>query len=56
MPKCNFCGKQIEEGTGKMFIKTDGKILHFDKHKCEKNLLKLKRDPKKFKWTKFYKK
>jgi len=42
----------IEKGTGKMFIKTDGKILYFCSTKCEKNLLKLKRKPREHKWTK----
>jgi len=56
MPKCSFCGKDIESGTGKMFVKTDGKILHFDKNKCEKNMLKLKRKPRNFKWTTSYEK
>jgi large subunit ribosomal protein L24e len=51
MPKCSFCGVQIDEGTGKIFVKTDGKVLYFDKIKCEKNMLKLKRNPRKFKWT-----
>ena len=54
MPKCNFCGKDIEPGTGKMFVKTDGRILHFDKNKCEKNLLKLNRKPRNFKWTEHF--
>lgn len=56
MAKCSFCGKIIEPGTGKMFVKKDAKILHFCSKKCEKNLLKLKRKPLKIKWTTFYKK
>ncbi len=56
MAKCSFCGKSIQQGTGKMFVKNDGKILWFCSKKCEKNLLKLKRKPLKIKWTKFYKK
>ena len=56
MAKCSFCGKTIQQGTGKMFVKNDGKILWFCSKKCEKNLLKLKRKPLKIKWTKFYKK
>jgi large subunit ribosomal protein L24e len=54
MPKCNFCGKNIEEGTGKMVVQTTGKILRFCSSKCEKNLLKLKRKPRDFKWTESY--
>lgn len=39
-----------------MFVQKDGKILHFCSSKCEKNQLKLKRKPRKLKWTKFYEK
>ncbi|MFQ5892617.1 MAG: 50S ribosomal protein L24e [Candidatus Methanofastidiosia archaeon] len=49
--KCNFCGYDIERGRGKMFVKKDGSVLYFCSSKCEKNLLKLKRKPRKFKWT-----
>tara|TARA_Y100000310_G_C20183016_1_gene579056 strand:- start:407 stop:577 length:171 start_codon:yes stop_codon:yes gene_type:complete len=56
MPKCSFCGKDIPKGTGKIFIKNDGKILHFHNSKCEKNILKLKRKARKLKWTTHYEK
>ncbi|HEC76131.1 MAG TPA: TRASH domain-containing protein [Thermoplasmatales archaeon] len=52
--KCNFCGNDIEPGTGTMYVRKDGKIYYFCSSKCRKNLLKLKRDPKKVRWTKFY--
>ena len=51
MSKCSFCGAQIETGTGKIFVKNDGKLLFFDSSKCEKNMLKLNRKPSKFKWA-----
>jgi large subunit ribosomal protein L24e len=51
---CSFCGEEIEPGTGKMFVKKDGKVLYFCSRKCEKNMIKLKRNPRKFKWTKHY--
>jgi len=54
MAKCDFCGEAIEAGTGKMFVKKDGKILFFCSSKCEKNLLKLKRKPLVTKWTGIY--
>ena len=54
MPLCSFCGKNVPTGTGKIFIRTDGRILHFDKNKCEKNMLKLKRKPRNLKWTEDY--
>jgi len=50
--KCSFCGLEIEKGTGIMFVKNDGKILYFCSSKCEKNMLKLKREPSKVKWVK----
>lgn len=52
---CTFCGNEIEPGTGKMFIKKDGTIYHFCSMKCQKNLLKLKRIPRRVRWTKNFK-
>jgi len=54
MVTCNFCGKEIAKGTGKMYVFVSGKVLYFCSSKCEKNMLKLKRDPRKFKWTTKY--
>ena len=51
MTKCSFCSKNVPEGTGVMYIRKDGKIFHFDSRKCEKNLMKLGRDPRNFKWA-----
>ncbi|MFA6072699.1 MAG: 50S ribosomal protein L24e [Candidatus Woesearchaeota archaeon] len=51
MIKCDFCNYEIERGTGKMYVKNDGKIFHFCSSKCEKNQLKLGRKPRKTKWT-----
>lgn len=56
MAKCSFCGKILEKGTGKMYIKKDAKILYFCSMKCEKNMLKLKRKPIKTKWSLRYEK
>lgn len=56
MPKCSFCGREIPKGTGKIYVKKDGKILYFDRMKCEKNMLKLKRKARTTKWTEFYEK
>jgi len=56
MVKCSFCGKEIEKGTGKMYVKKDAKILNFCTNKCEKNLIKLKRKPIQTRWSKLYKK
>lgn len=51
MANCSFCSRRVEQGTGKMVIAKTGKILWFDSLKCEKNMLKLGRDPRKFKWA-----
>ena len=51
MASCEFCGKIIEKGTGKIFVFKTGKYVSFCSSKCEKNLLKLNRNPSKFKWT-----
>lgn len=51
---CTFCGKVMSQGTGKMFVQKDGKILHFCSNKCEKNMLVLKRKPRQTTWTEEY--
>lgn len=53
--KCSFCGISISSGTGKMFVKTDGKVFYFCSNKCEKNTFKLNRKPRKTTWTEEYK-
>jgi len=52
MAKCNFCSKDIPQGTGKMFVLKDGKIINFCSNKCEKFRTKLKKNPAGFKWCK----
>ena len=54
MAACNFCGKDIKKGSGKIFVKDNGQVLNFCSMKCEKNMLVLKRDARKFKWTSFF--
>ncbi|MDI6916285.1 MAG: 50S ribosomal protein L24e [Thermoplasmatales archaeon] len=51
MRKCSFCGDDIEPGTGKMFVRKDATVLLFCSSKCEKNMLKLKRNPRRRKWS-----
>ncbi len=51
---CSFCGEEIEVGTGKMYVRRDGRVFYFCSGKCEKNMLKLRRNPRKLKWTKRY--
>lgn len=49
--KCTFCDKEIARGTGKMYVKNDGKVFHFCSRKCEKNMLQLGRVPRRTRWT-----
>ena len=48
---CTFCGLEIEPGTGKMYVKKDGVVFNFCSSKCQKNLVKLKRVPRRTEWT-----
>ncbi|MBT3941048.1 50S ribosomal protein L24e [Candidatus Woesearchaeota archaeon] len=51
MSDCSFCKSKIAPGTGKMLVKNNGKVLWFCSRKCEKNMLILKRNPAKHKWS-----
>lgn len=53
---CSFCGTGIEPGTGKIYVKKDGTVLHFCKNKCQKNMLDLKRIPRRTEWSKHFSK
>ncbi len=46
----------MELGTGKMYVRKDGKILYFCSSKCEKNQLKLGRKFLETRWSKRFKK
>ena len=51
---CSFSGEEIEPGTGLMVVKRDGTVMWFKNSKARKNSLKLKRNPRKVKWTRHY--
>lgn len=51
MSSCSFCGAAIEAGTGKMYIKKDGTVLHFDSSKCQRNSVELGRINRYVGWT-----
>ena len=51
MARCSFCGVEIEKGTGKIVVQSDNTILNFCTRRCEKNMLVLKRNPLKVRWT-----
>ncbi len=48
---CTFCGQEIEPGTGRMYVKKDGVVYQFCTSKCFKNLVELKRVPRRTAWT-----
>ena len=54
MSSCTFCNRSLSPGSGTMFVKNDGTIFWFCSSKCKKNMLSLKRDPRKLKWTQKY--
>ena len=51
MTNCTFCGAALEPGTGKMYIKRDGTVMHFDSAKCQRNSIGLGRVNRHVKWT-----
>lgn len=51
MALCSFCGAKITPGTGKLFVKNDGKTFTFCSRRCERNLLELKRKARETPWT-----
>ena len=36
MDMCNFCEQEIPKGTGKLYVKKDGKMINFCSNKCHK--------------------
>ena len=50
MVKCSFCGENVPEGRGKMFVKNTGQIFYFCNSKCEKNKM-MRRKNVKTRWT-----
>jgi len=49
--QCSFCAREIEPGTGMMFVKRDGTVFHFCTSSCRKQQLHLHRVGHHFKWT-----
>ncbi|MDJ1431827.1 50S ribosomal protein L24e [Halostagnicola sp. A-GB9-2] len=47
---CDYTGEEIEPGTGIMYVRKDGSVLHFVDSKAEKNY-KLGREPRDLEWT-----
>ena len=51
---CTFCGQEIEPGTGRMYVKKDGVVYQFCTSKCYKNMIELKRVPRRTQWSKLH--
>lgn len=47
---CDYSGEEIEPGTGIMYVRTDGTVLHFVDSKAEKNYF-LGREARDLEWT-----
>ncbi|WP_345786279.1 50S ribosomal protein L24e [Halolamina sp.] len=47
---CDYCGAEIEPGTGTMLVHVNGSVTHFCSAKCEKNA-DLGREPRDLEWT-----
>ncbi|MFC6733100.1 50S ribosomal protein L24e [Haladaptatus sp. DYSN1] len=47
---CDYCGDDIEPGTGTMFVFTDGRTVNYCSSKCEKNA-ELGRESRNLRWT-----
>jgi len=47
---CEFSGEEIEPGTGIMYVRNDGTVLHFKDRKAEKNYF-MGREARGLEWT-----
>ncbi len=54
--RCSFCGNELRPAYGIMLVRNDGSIEYYCSSKCRKNAVKLKRDPRRLKWTAYHKK
>jgi large subunit ribosomal protein L24e len=48
--KCSMCKTSMLRGTGKMYVRNDGRLLYFCSSKCQKNW-KMGRGEKGLKWA-----
>lgn len=55
MTKDSFSGEEIEPGTGIMYVKKNGEVLHFKSSKTMRNMLKLGRINRNVRWTAAFK-
>ena len=47
---CDYCGSDIEPGTGTLYVHVDGRVVHFCSSKCENNA-ELGRASRDLEWT-----
>jgi large subunit ribosomal protein L24e len=52
--QCSFCAREIEPGTGTIYVKRDGTVFQFCSSSCRKQQLHLGRLGHRFKWTRAY--
>ncbi len=48
--ECDYCGTDIEPGTGTMFVRSNGSTIHYCSSKCEKNA-NLGRESRDLEWA-----
>ncbi|WP_136715183.1 50S ribosomal protein L24e [Halorientalis salina] len=48
--ECDYCGDDIEPGTGTLLVRNDGSTVDYCSSKCEKNA-DLGREPREVEWT-----
>ena len=51
MTACSFCGEEMPRGEGIIYVKKDGTTFFLCSSKCKRNLLNLKREGRRQKWT-----
>ena len=51
MTKCTFCGSELLEGSGLLYVKKTGARKYFCSKKCEANSEYLGRQPRTTRWT-----